>query len=183
MADSNGRGHWGLTSHFAEFYRKRFSRKLYISVSHHPLFLLLEFVNSVSDFWLLIYLFFYCLFVYLPRERLISVIHAPSENILDAHSPYQTILQLIRSFRRKNRLMKHSSPVDEGGGSNFVLSAKAIFHWTKWVNFLGDEDHEKRAWLWCPCLKFAESHSLHDKFLFYHFIYSVYFFQLTLNIM
>ena len=58
---------------FAEFYRKRFSRKLYMSVSHHPLFLLLEFVNSVSVFdclfiYLFIYLFiqlfiFVCLFI------------------------------------------------------------------------------------------------------------------------
>ena len=38
---------------FVEFYRKRFSRKLYMSVSHLPLFLLLEFVN------------FDCLFIYL----------------------------------------------------------------------------------------------------------------------
>ena len=120
---------------FAEFYRKRFSRKLYISVSHLPLFLLLEFVNFDCLF---IYLFIYfCFFVYLPRERLICVIHAPSENILDAHLiifyPIQTNLQLIRSFRRKNRLVKHSSRLDEdeGDGSNFVLSAKANFHWTK----------------------------------------------------
>ena len=160
-------GHWGLTSPLCRILpQKIFKNALYVFEPPPP-FLLLEFVNSVSVFWLLI---FFSLFVYLPRERLICVIHAPLENILDAHLiifyPIQTILELIRSFRRKNRLVKHSSPVDEGGGSNFVLSAKTIFHWTKWVNFLGDDDHEKSVGLWCPCLRFAESHSLHNNYCF-----------------
>ena len=47
---------------FAEFYSKRFLRKLYMFVSHLPLFLLLEFVNIGYVFciaYLFIFLFFY----------------------------------------------------------------------------------------------------------------------------
>ena len=66
-------------------------------------------------------LFFACLFI--CQE--ICVIHAPSENIQDAHLiifyPIQTILQLIRSFRRKNRLVKHSRPLDEDEGMGPIL--------------------------------------------------------------
>ena len=137
VADSNGRGRWvlhALSKICRILPQKIFKKALYICEPPPPFS---TFRICKYRVCFLIAFFFFCFFVYFPRERLICFIHAPSENILDAHLiifyPIQTILQLIRSFRRKNRLVKHSSLLDEdeGDGSNFVLSAKANFHWTK----------------------------------------------------